>query len=550
MSMRRFATILPVLGLAFLGLGYTLVNGKVTWTFLAGAYSSNYDASGIPLKFDSVKTWDTAFLQRVTKALPEQKSVPANHPEYLATDEGANVRLTEDADVYVSFLSEGAGNKNAFGYFKFTDATIPTTRAAISEVVLFPNASFYNSGGGPAGLKTGQTLALGRITGGTRLGFFVASSEFNPTTGVNVTPKASNMFYTLKDLNPESNAALRAHTVLLYDVSTQGAVLGMEDTNRTAASCDHDFNDILFVVTANPPEALSASGLNKLPAVTDRDKDGVMDSEDAYPDDPLRAFDEYYPSKGGWGTLAYEDQWPGQGDYDMNDLVMLYQVHLVTDSTRAVKDVDVAYRIAARGAGNRNGFGLRLPGVTPAQVQAATLQVGTAAAVAVTSESASQAVFRVFDDAQPLTPAPSGCKFFRTEAGCLGVDPPPFRLIVTFKTAVAASLLGMYPYDPFLFRTTRRGLEVHLPDHPPTSLADASLLGTVQDTSNAAAGRWYKTSRNLPWALHIPTTWKHPLEKTEILKAYPDFASWAESGGTTNTSWYLQNTVPAAQWLP
>ena len=33
-------------------------------------------------------------------------------------------------------------------------------------------------------------------------------------------------------------------------------------------------------------------------------------------------------------------------------------------------------------------------------------------------------------------------------------------------------------------------------------------------------------------------------------KAYPDFASWAESGGTSNTSWYLQNTVPAAQWSP
>jgi LruC domain-containing protein len=548
--MRKLAWILPVLVLASLSLGYTLVGGKVVWTFLAGAYSGNYDSSGIPVAFDSVKAWDPAFLERVTKALPEQKSVPALHPEYLASDEAANVRLTEEADVFVSFLHEGAGNKNSFGYFRFDDATVPTTGLGVSEVVLFPNSSYNNSGGSAAGLKTGQTLALGRFPGGTRLGFFVASGGFNTTTGVDTTLRASSLFYTLQGLNPEANTALRPHTVLLYDSPTQSAVLGMEDINRVSTSCDQDFNDILFVVTANPPEALSGTTLTKLPPVTDRDKDGVADTDDAYPDDPARAFDEYLPSRGTWGTLAYEDQWPTQGDYDMNDLVVLYQYHLVTDANRAVKDVDAGFRIAARGAGNHNGFGLRLPGVSAGQVQAATLQVGTAAATAVTSESASEAVFRLFDDAQPLTPSPTGCLFFRTEPGCLGVDPPAFRLFVTFQAAVAPAILGKYPYDPFLFRSSQRGLEVHLPDHAATSLADASLLGSGQDTSDAAGGRWYKTSRNLPWALHIPGTWKHPLEKTEILQAYPDFAPWAQSGGASNPSWYILNVVAASQWSP
>ena len=54
----------------------------------------------------------------------------------------------------------------------------------------------------------------------------------------------------------------------------------------------------------------------------DTDNDGIIDFYDEYPDDPDKAYDTYTPSIYGWGTYAFEDLWPNQGDYDFNDLVI------------------------------------------------------------------------------------------------------------------------------------------------------------------------------------------------------------------------------------
>ena len=55
--------------------------------------------------------------------------------------------------------------------------------------------------------------------------------------------------------------------------------------------------------------------------IGDSDNDGVLDSDDSYPDDVERAFINFVPVSGK-NTLAFEDRWPHKGDYDMNDLVL------------------------------------------------------------------------------------------------------------------------------------------------------------------------------------------------------------------------------------
>ncbi len=72
-----------------------------------------------------------------------------------------------------------------------------------------------------------------------------------------------------------------------------------------------------------------------------------------------------------------------------------------------------------------------------------------------------------------------------------------------------------------------------------TDLADPELFGLHDDTSNIATSRYYKTATNLPWALEVGTEWLHPLERVDILDAYPLFQDWVESGGVNNTDWYL-----------
>nr|MCU0376457.1 DUF4842 domain-containing protein [Chitinophagaceae bacterium] len=87
----------------------------------------------------------------------------------------------------------------------------------------------------------------------------------------------------------------------------------------------------------------------------------------------------------------------------------------------------------------------------------------------------------------------------------------------------------------------KRGVEIHLPDMPPTALADRSLFGTKEDASSEGSGRWYKTKNNfLPWALNVSMEVPYPIEKVSLEKAYPYFAKWAQSNGSEYADWYIE----------
>jgi len=69
-------------------------------------------------------------------------------------------------------------------------------------------------------------------------------------------------------------------------------------------------------------------------------------------------------------------------------------------------------------------------------------------------------------------------------------------------------------------------------------LANTALFGTVDDSSNPASLRYYKTATNLPWAINIYEDYQYPVEKVSILSAFLHFAAWAQSGGTLYPDWY------------
>ncbi len=534
----RVLTLMLVLGALALA-GITGTPGNLVWNFLDNPYASNYDSAGIPLVIDQKTTFPADFYQRVTAALPESRDIRNTNPDYIASDFGSNVYLEKEADVWMNFLHEGAGYQNSVGYFTYTDATVPQTKSGLPETIVFPNSSFYNSGGSANGLRTGDSMYLGRFPAGTYVGFVLVSNGFNAATGVKTNQSADWIFYTLSGLNSETSASLKPHTVLFYDTITQCAVLGMEDILRTSGSCDHDFNDVLITVSSNPVEAISSSLLRPLPGASDRDKDGVLDANDDFPDDPARAFIISYPSQDNWGTLAFEDMWPKQGDYDMNDLVLRYQIMQVEDSSGRVKDLQMTMQIQARGASRTSGFGVELTNVPASSLDSATMTINDSAATAVSPEAKQTWLTWVFfNNASQYAPTPAGYSFYNTEANAPRQDGPVFTLKMTFKTPPLRATLGAAPYNPFLFSTADRSIEVHLPDYPPTKLANAALFGTGDDNSKPASGRYYKTAKNLPWAIHIAENWHHPIEKTMISEAYPDFAPWAQGGGKSNLNWY------------
>lgn len=125
------------------------------WDYALGDYSTNYSSGGIPLTMADDIAVSSELLNKISTALPERRNVTLTNPDYITNDAGANITVQESGEVFVTFLHEGAGYRNGFGYFTYTGDT-PTDRSQINEVVLLPNASFYYSGGDANGMRVGH----------------------------------------------------------------------------------------------------------------------------------------------------------------------------------------------------------------------------------------------------------------------------------------------------------------------------------------------------------------------------------------------------------
>jgi LruC domain-containing protein len=119
------------------------------------------------------------------------------------------------------------------------------------------------------------------------------------------------------------------------------------------------------------------------------------------------------------------------------------------------------------------------------------------------------------------------------------VEPVTLTINILFaQDKYSYSTLDISNFNPFLIVSQTRGIEVHLPYYAPTDLVDTNLFGTLHDDSNPTTGRYYVTSSNLPWGINIYESFDYPIEKQEILGAYPHFVGWAESSGALYSDWY------------
>ncbi|MFH1160531.1 MAG: LruC domain-containing protein [bacterium] len=302
-------------------------------------------------------------------------------------------------------------------------------------------------------------------------------------------------------------------------------------------------NGATFVSFANitntiPTSPCNPEGVNPPGPCPDTDGDGVTDCDDDYPDDPDRAFNNYTT-----GTAVYEDLWPSQGDYDMNDLVMYYKYNMVTNAQNKVVDVVSKFYVLAAGAGMRNGFGFQFDDVTPGQVASVTGYDLTQGYITLsangTESNQAKAVVIVFDNHDNVINRADASTFFNTLPNHPEGTADTVTVTVHFTTPLSTTVVGTAPFNPFLIKNMDRAVEIHLPDYVPTSLASPSYFGMSDDNSNPATGRYYKTSGDLPWAINLPVVFDYPVEYADITQAYNHFAEWAQSGGTAFPNWYL-----------
>lgn len=508
--------------------GGSIYPGVETVNALIYKYMGSYNNKGVPdYLLSPGDVVDQALINTCNASLPEGAPVPSANPHYLATGNSTDLNLSDYADVWITFMHEGAGYRNSLGYYVYNTNSPPATVSDIDTIFhIFPNVSFNGSGGG---LATGNKVHLGTFSPGKSIGWVLFQNAWNGN-GVNTN---SQKFYSNPDFNPESTASKRQHNVQLYDAQRSLVLIGFEDLHRENSSAnpygygtDEDFNDAVFYISANPISSITTASL---PPVTnsgnDSDGDGVPDSQDDYPSDATKAFNNYVPFDGGYSSVAFEDLWPSRGDYDFNDLVIKANYNTITNGVNELVQMDMELIVDHIGASFHNGFGIELP-VDPVEVQSVTGYNLTKSIVTLDNKGLetgqSKAVVIVFDDA------------FDNRDDTL-------RITVKFTSTVNHSLFNQLGLNPFIFVNGDRGREVHLPNKAPTSKMNSQFLGSIADVSNAANGVYFKTLLNEPWAINISHSYKPPKERVNIKEAYLKFNDWVTSNGLTFLDWYENN---------
>lgn len=518
-------------------------------------YLGNFNSIGVPeylLENDEISQ---DFLDDINATLPEGDELFNTHPEYLDPSNKLNIELNEKADVWVTFVHEGAGFKNVLGFYTYDLDNPPTSPSEIEEVtVIFPNISYAGSGGG---LYAGNKVKLGIFEANTGIGFTIFSNGWNQSSS-QVT-EGESIFYSNPSFNKEADPDIRQHTVLIQDVYRERFILAFEDLardNTGSFHCDQDFNDAVFYVTSSPYEAVIADDIPPIDTDDeDVDDDGIPDTRDDYPNDPDKAFDNFYV-----GSLAYEDLWPGKGDYDFNDIVINYDINQITDASNKVSEINATYTLRAYGATYNNGFGFEM-NVDPSKIESVSGLHITDSYINFNGNSTEAgqdyATIIVFDDAYTVLPHPGSGIGVNTDPDYEYVDPVDVDITISFADPVAISSMTTPPFNPFIIADKRRGYEIHLSDFAPTSLAETELFGQYDDDSDLAEERYYKTDKNLPWGIHIAEPFDYPIEKVEIIDAHLKFAEWAQSNGVEYPDWYLDEsgyrnddniyTIPASE---
>ncbi|MEI8084877.1 MAG: LruC domain-containing protein [Paludibacter sp.] len=515
-------------------------------TIVNGLYNlGTWDNQGVPNYLSKPNdVISTSLLADVNSSLPEYKSLSSSHPQYLDDTNDGSVKLYEAAEVWVTFVHEGAGWMNSLTYYTHPNGNPPATASAITDkTVIFPNVSFAGSGGGLTSGNKVQLFYLDPKTNtysnifpaGTTVAWILRAQGWNSSTQQVV---AGYSRYSDSRFNSEKNAINKKHNVVLNDAARKLLLIGFEDMDRENGS-DNDFNDAVFYATVTPYTAINQSQYKVVDKPVDADNDGVTDANDEYPKDATKAHNNYYPAKGQTGTLAFEDLWPSKGDYDFNDVVVDYNYNQITNAQNKIVGVNVVYTLRASGANNHDGFGIEF-NTSPSNVVSVTggqhfsngfIKNGTNG----TENGQSKAVIIAFDDAKSLL------KSYNTGVGAY-LTPFTDSLKITFATPIDPTAFGAAPYNPFIIINKAdeylRGKEVHLSGSAPTTLADMSLLGTHDDNSNPSIGKYYTSDKYLPWAINIPVKFDYPMEEQDITKAFLKFNSWATSRGATNTDWY------------
>lgn len=270
---------------------------------------------------------------------------------------------------------------------------------------------------------------------GTTVGWFMLPDAYEistknyPYTGkLDVTGSKHPARYS----NNEFNAGNGRYMVSLYDKVSGKTVLGFEDGG------DNDYKDVLFYVDADPADA-----------IYDPERPTTDPDDEKYPDvtgDPVV------------GTLAFEDLWPSQGDYDMNDVVVGYSTTFTTDKDNRIVAIRDVFTPLHSGGKLRSAFGYQLD-IPVTAVKGVKVENGSSAAGL--EKNQDKAVVILFDDIEQAVARGPVTVEIELD-GRLSMDKVTRKSL--YNPFICVSDKGFVP------GAVRK--EIHLTNYAPTSLAD------------------------------------------------------------------------------
>ena len=194
---------------------------------------------------------------------PEGVNTYMVYPDLFSHAYQDNIVLKKESKVYITFIDEGADNRNTLCWYAYTqNISNPLKASDVAGKLVFPNISKLDQGGL---LQPGFTVQIGTdaFPAGTVIGISLVQNGW-----ADGTIKYSNpTFYTDYGLNARG---MRQH-VMFKDSYFNYILFSFEDEefDIEQQNCDKDYNDVTFAVTDNL-EGLEATSfdLSKVVSLT------------------------------------------------------------------------------------------------------------------------------------------------------------------------------------------------------------------------------------------------------------------------------------------
>lgn len=461
-------------------------------------FLSGFDSKGKPNNIDSKLkvNVDNTLKSYITTYFGD-----GNHSDSPYITDDADITIYKDAHVVINYFGGSTGAQSVFAYYCYPmDASQEViTQAAKNACVIFPRAHADALGDySGVGVQLQYIDASGRLSGtefpkNTRIGFLIWNNGWTNGNGGRF---ENNVFYSTKSLNNDQ----KSHTAVFGGEDNKGQkynIITMEDWN------DWDYNDLAFIISTDPIDAID---------VPEAPKPGDRVGTEAYR-----------------GLLGFEDNWPNQGDYDMNDMVLKYVSSVDYNFENNVISITDKFTLSWTGANYRNGFAYEVP----FDLSNADVSVSGGA-----SSSVSGNVITLFSDA-------------RSELGLSDVPPADmpgmdvkgkvYTVSIKFDKPSIDKQNVVPPYNPFI-RVNNSNTEVHLTNYKPSPKATNTFPnGADISTGN---GNYFICEDGFPFAIHMDARVDESImnlnlkaEKTRIDESYPNFKEWAKTRDP-KTKWW------------